>query len=74
MNKYLIKETGPCGYDYYSFESDKNKEQVIEEFNSIYNSLEPRNTFSFHNVKNVYRGEWNNYKIITLDEFWESYR
>lgn len=69
--KYLFIESCYDGPTFKSFLSEKSKEELIREFNIIWENSNPGNTIKFYNLS-IYRCEPRDYyEIITLDEFWE---
>lgn len=70
--KYLFIET--CGYDGFSFKSflsEKSKEELIKEFDVIWENSKAGETLKFYDLS-IFRSEPRDYyEIVTLDEFWE---
>jgi hypothetical protein len=74
MIKYLIiNNLGYQGLTFTSFESEKCKQELTEEFNNLFLASKRYQDFDFCKRK-VYRSNENDYEIVTLDEFWETYR
>ena len=70
--KYLFVESIPYEGEFFkSFSSDKSKEELIKEFDIIWENSKPGNNLKFYNLS-IYRCmDRDYYEIITLDEFWE---
>ena len=73
MKKYLLVQLGYDGSSYYAFFSDKSTEELNKELPRQLGSKEELEEFTFHGFK--LDNYWiYSYKVISLDDFWESNR
>jgi hypothetical protein len=68
--KYLIRQFIQDNDRYYRFLSDKSKEELQRELDNLFISTRCGDNFTFQNIT-LRSGFYNDYLVITLDEFWE---
>ena len=70
--KYLLKDYGYEQCSYHGFETDLSVEVLTERLNEIIHKLDKYDESVFMGYRVINCPEIFHYKIMTLDEFWNS--
>jgi hypothetical protein len=69
--KYLIHCYGYEESEYYGFESDIAESILADQLANIFESTDNKTNFNFYGMYFTKYGKLYNYRLMTLDKFWE---
>ena len=69
--RYLIHCYGYEESDYYGFESDIAESTLAEQLEDMFELTDSKTNFNFYGMCFRKHGKLYNYRLMTLDKFWE---